>query len=237
MVRTVSISSFFGPQNEAASAVCTELMFLQNSPKTAHKNLTLMAQGVMDVVPEKPFSVMLSNFGHRAVHIPKHTVVGLALPSPTHILTLGESAAEAAEAKEGEGYLIPTPQPQGMPREKQTTTARTRAGLNKPRCPGRPSGRMERINPKTPPPQRRTPTPGRRTSTSVPRTRKYARRSSRYCPNLRTCGPAGWEKSGPRSTGLSSSPVPARFTRRLTAPDRPHGKRRKRRLTGCSGQG
>lgn len=56
------------------------LCFLQNSPKTAHKNLTLMAQGIMDVVPEKPFSAKLSNFRHRSVHIPKHTVVGLALP-------------------------------------------------------------------------------------------------------------------------------------------------------------
>ena len=55
--------------------------------------------------PRKPFSVMLSNFGHRAVHIPKHTVVELALPSPTHILTLGESAPEAPEAKEGGGIF------------------------------------------------------------------------------------------------------------------------------------
>ena len=76
-------------------------MFLQNSPKTAHKNLTIMALGAMYVVPENPFSVMLSTFGHRAVHIPKHTVVGLPLPSPTHILTVGQSAASAAEAKEG----------------------------------------------------------------------------------------------------------------------------------------
>ena len=55
----------------------------------------------MDVVPDKSFPVMLSNFGHRPVHIPRHTVVGPALPSPTHILILDESAAEAAEAKEG----------------------------------------------------------------------------------------------------------------------------------------
>ena len=84
-------------------------MFLQNSPETAHKNLNLMAQGAMDVVPENPFSVMFSNFGHRAVHIPKHTVLGLALPSPTHILTLGESAAEAAKAKERGGIFNTNP--------------------------------------------------------------------------------------------------------------------------------
>ena len=73
-------------------------MFLQNPPKTAYKNVTLIAWGVMYFVPEKQFSVMLCNFGHRAVHIPKHTVVGLALSSHIHILTLGESAASAAEA-------------------------------------------------------------------------------------------------------------------------------------------
>ena len=86
-------------------------MFLQNSPKTAHKNLTLMAQGVTDVFPENPFSVMLSNFRHHSVHIPKYTIVGLALPSPTQILTLGESAAEAAEAKEGRRHLRPGEDP------------------------------------------------------------------------------------------------------------------------------
>ena len=52
---------------------------------------------------------MLSNFGRRAIHIPKHTVVRLALPSPSHILTLGESAAEAAEAKKGGGIFNSNP--------------------------------------------------------------------------------------------------------------------------------
>ena len=95
------------PMTQAVVEVATPvggLCFLQNSPKTAHKNLTLLAQGVMDVIPEEPFSAMLSNFGHRPIHIPKHTVVGLALPSPTHILTLGKSAPGGAEAKEGGGY-------------------------------------------------------------------------------------------------------------------------------------
>ena len=43
----------------------------QNSLKAAHMNLTLMAQGVLDLVPDRPFSVMPSNFGDRSVHIPK----------------------------------------------------------------------------------------------------------------------------------------------------------------------
>ena len=79
------------------------LCFLQNHPKTAHKNLCLMIQGVMDLFPGDPFTVLFRNFGNRAVHVPKHTVVGLALPYPTHILTLGESPPGEAKAKEGGG--------------------------------------------------------------------------------------------------------------------------------------
>ena len=79
------------------------LCFLQNHPKTAHKNVCLIAQGVLDLFPGDPFTVLVNNFGNRAVHAPKHTVVGLALPSLTQILTLGESAPGEAEAKEGGG--------------------------------------------------------------------------------------------------------------------------------------
>ena len=62
-----------------------------------------MAQGVMDLFPVEPFTVLVSNFGSRAVHVPKHTVVVLAFPFPTHILTHGVSAPGEAEAKEGGG--------------------------------------------------------------------------------------------------------------------------------------
>ena len=55
------------------------LFFLQNHPQTAHKNLCLMAQGFMDLFPGEPFTVVVGNFGKRAVHVPKHTFVGLAL--------------------------------------------------------------------------------------------------------------------------------------------------------------
>ena len=47
--------------------------------------------------------MLVSNFGNWPFHVPKHTVVGLSLPSPTHILTLGVSAPGEAEAKEGGG--------------------------------------------------------------------------------------------------------------------------------------
>ena len=57
----------------------------------------------MDLFSGEPFTVLISNFGNRAVHVPKHTVVGFAVPSPTHILTLGLLAPGEAEAKEGGG--------------------------------------------------------------------------------------------------------------------------------------
>ena len=80
-----------------------ELCFLQTHPKTAHKNLCLMAQGVMDLFSGEPFTALVRKFGHPAVYVPKHTVVGLALPSPTHTLKLGVSAPGEADAKEGGG--------------------------------------------------------------------------------------------------------------------------------------
>ena len=58
------------------------LCFQQNHPKTAHKNLCLMTQGIMHLFPGEPFTVLVSNFGNRRVHVPNHTVDSLAFPSP-----------------------------------------------------------------------------------------------------------------------------------------------------------
>ena len=55
----------------------------------------------MDLFPGELFTVLVSNFGNHAVHVPKHTVVGLTLPSPKHILTLGVSAPGEDAATEG----------------------------------------------------------------------------------------------------------------------------------------
>ena len=84
------------PMTQAMVRVATPVGVLRREPslesETAHKNLCLMAQGVIDLFLGEPFTVLVSNFGNRAVHVHKHTVVGLALPSPTHVLTLGVSA-------------------------------------------------------------------------------------------------------------------------------------------------
>ena len=101
MVRGIIIP----PMTPATVRVATPvagLCFLQNHPRMAKKSLSLMAQGVMHINPDIPFSVIMSNFSHHAVHLPKHTVIGIPLPSPTHILTL-QPATGVAEAKEGGG--------------------------------------------------------------------------------------------------------------------------------------
>ena len=59
-----------------------------------------MGQGAMGIRRDIPFSVIMSNFSHNAVHLPRHTIIRLALPSPTQILAL-KPATGVAEAKEG----------------------------------------------------------------------------------------------------------------------------------------
>ena len=70
---------------------------MQNHPKMVHKHLSLMANGMMDVLPHQPFSVFFSNFGDKPVTVPKNAVVGLALPAPKGILAdVNAIRAEAA---------------------------------------------------------------------------------------------------------------------------------------------
>ena len=59
--------------------------------------------GVMELFPGEPFAVLFSNFEIRTFHVPKLTVVGLALPSPKHMLTLGVLAPGEAQANDGGG--------------------------------------------------------------------------------------------------------------------------------------
>lgn len=40
------------------------LCFLQKHMKSGHKNLCLTEQGVMDIVPDQPFTAFVRNFGH-----------------------------------------------------------------------------------------------------------------------------------------------------------------------------
>lgn len=76
-----------------------DLCYLQNHPSTAVRPLTVEAQGVMDIGPNQPCTVCVGNFGDKPVHLLKHTILGLALPSPAHILTIDPTAPRLATPK------------------------------------------------------------------------------------------------------------------------------------------
>ena len=193
------------------------LRFLQNHPKTAHKNACLMAPGVMDLFPGEPFTVLVINVLRRAVHILKHTVVGLVLPSPTHILTPALSAPGEADAKEGEETkIIPRPLRRNKGNAKETPrkkaelipqlwrntravkdSLRTIAASTAPGCYARreepDSDEAHSGNPADA--DERTDTDaenrarGKKTSTLAQKTAPSGRKLWTYCPRSRTCGP------------------------------------------------
>lgn len=51
--------------------------------------LKLMAQVSMSVMSHKPFTVCVSNFWDEPVHLPKDTLLSIALPSPAHNMSSG----------------------------------------------------------------------------------------------------------------------------------------------------
>ena len=67
------------------------LCFLQNHPKLAQKHISLMANGVMDIVPGRPFRVLISNFSDKPLRFHKNTVVELALASPGGIFSVEDA--------------------------------------------------------------------------------------------------------------------------------------------------
>ena len=69
------------------------LVFLQCHPKTAKKNLSLMANGVMEPAG-LTFRVSMSNFRDRPVRMPKGAVIRLALPAPRAVLTITSQQAQ-----------------------------------------------------------------------------------------------------------------------------------------------
>ena len=66
--------------------------FLQLNPKMALKQLSLMASGIMDIYPNKPFEVIVANFGHTPFKLARNAIVGLAIESPTGIYTSSPEA-------------------------------------------------------------------------------------------------------------------------------------------------
>lgn len=66
------------------------IKFLQYHQKTASRNITLMANGVMNVIAANLFHITLSNFSARTVKLPKHALVRIALFAPRAIFIINE---------------------------------------------------------------------------------------------------------------------------------------------------
>ncbi|CAN8075917.1 unnamed protein product [Agarophyton chilense] len=62
------------------------LVTIQNHPKTVLNHLTLMANGVMNIHPNRSFLVTISNFRDKPVRLPKGTVICITLPVPVAIM-------------------------------------------------------------------------------------------------------------------------------------------------------
>ena len=53
----------------------------------AFKQLSLMASGIVEIYPNKPFEVIVANSEHTPFKLPRNAIVGLAIESPTGIYT------------------------------------------------------------------------------------------------------------------------------------------------------
>ena len=71
---------------------------MQNHPKLVHKHLSLMANGVIDLLPHHPFPVLLSYFGDKTVTVPENALFGLGLLVLKGILTIGVNTIRAEAA-------------------------------------------------------------------------------------------------------------------------------------------
>lgn len=66
-----------------------------------------MANGLMDVLPHQPFSVLLSNFSDKNVRLHKNTTFGLTLPTSARKLTFEISPSRSTVPQSKEGVRIP----------------------------------------------------------------------------------------------------------------------------------
>lgn len=76
------------------------LCFVENNLRLLLKSLTLMTNGLMDIVPHAPFTVVISNSSEKPIHLHKETILVYAKDPPVHIISLIMSAPNSSKAKE-----------------------------------------------------------------------------------------------------------------------------------------
>lgn len=59
----------------------------------------LTAKVVLDVIPHQLGTGCVSRSGDRPVYLPKHTTLGIALPSPVHTMSTGPASSGLAKVK------------------------------------------------------------------------------------------------------------------------------------------
>ena len=67
------------------------LSLLQAHPRLAAEKLALMANGIIETLPQAPFKVLVSNFSTRTISLPKNLIIGIALPAPAAISYIDEN--------------------------------------------------------------------------------------------------------------------------------------------------
>lgn len=76
-----------------------DLGIIRNHPKTVLKDLSLIANGVMELSPNTPFWILLANFTDVPVRLPKNITVGIVLPFSRAMLLSGDDKLDTAEPK------------------------------------------------------------------------------------------------------------------------------------------
>lgn len=73
------------------------LIMIQSDPKLVRRLLELTATGVMEVVREKPLSVLISNFSSRAIHISKDMYIARAGEVPEKIYHIDNDSSTCTD--------------------------------------------------------------------------------------------------------------------------------------------
>lgn len=82
------------------SAAAAGLCFSRTYPQPDRSDFTLVAQGVTDVIHNQPFTVCVSSFRDKPVHLSILTALGIALQSPAHTMTVGPASPGVNEAEQ-----------------------------------------------------------------------------------------------------------------------------------------
>ena len=83
------------PMSETIVTVTTKgagLMLLSSHPNLLKTRTAVLAQGVMDILPDIPFKILLSNWSNKPTRVPKHMIVAMGTEVPSEIVEIPQNA-------------------------------------------------------------------------------------------------------------------------------------------------